>query len=121
MDDANILIDDSILSTIKKMLGLTKDYTAFDVDISIHINSVLSNLTQMGVGPSDGFNITGYKETWTDYISEINNSNFQNIKTYIYQKVRFLFDPPSNGNLLEALKNSITENEYRLYVAFGGH
>lgn len=110
-----------ILETVKKLLGLTKEYTAFDMDIVVHINSVFSTLTQMGVGPEEGFIINGYGETWDDYIQNDNPAKIQQIKTYIYQKVRTYFDPPANSNLLEALNRSIAELEYRLYTEKGGY
>ena len=115
------LNEPGILMTVKKLLGLTEEYTAFDMDIVVHINSVLSNLNQMGVGPEEGFLVTGYEETWDDYITEPNPNKFQQVKTYIYQKVRVLFDPPANSNLLGALNKSLSELEYRLYTEKGGY
>lgn len=114
------LLTDSILETTKKLLGLPKDYTAFDNDITVHINTVLSNLHSIGIGPVNGFFIEGYEQKWSDY--EISNPNTkQQIKTYIYQKVRLMFDPPTNGNVLKALEQNISELEYRLYVSEGGY
>lgn len=106
---------ESILETIKKMLGLSKDYNSFDTDIIVHINTVLSNLTQMGIGPEQGFTITGYNETWSQFVTS-NPLKTQQIKSYIYLKVKTMFDPTANSNVAEAIKNSITELEYRLYV-----
>lgn len=120
-NDTNASLESSILLTIKKLLGSPTDYTAFDVDILTHINSVFSILQQMGIGPEEGFFITGEGEKWDDYISIIDKNKTNSIKTYIYQKVRYVFDPPSNGNLLESLSNSIKELEYRLYTAKGGY
>lgn len=110
--------EESILITIKKLLGVGKEYDAFDTDIITHINTVFSNLTQMGVGPETGFVINSDQEKWSDY--EISDKT-QQIKTYIYTKVKLLFDPPSNGNLLESLNKTANELEYRLYVEQGGH
>jgi len=111
---------DSILETVKKMLGLPKTMESFDMDIIIHINSIFSILTQMGVGPKNGFKITGYNDLWSSYINA-DNLKYEQIKTYMYLKVRSLFDPPSNGNILEAMNRSITELEYRLYTESGGY
>ncbi len=111
----------SILVTIKKLLGMPREYTAFDMDLVVHINSVISILWQMGVGPSDGYMITGYDETWDQYVIDANSKLVMEVKTYIYQKVRLLFDPPSNAALMEALKGSINEFEYRLYTQEGGY
>lgn len=105
----------SILETTKKLLGLTKEYDSFDTDIIIHINTVFSNLTQMGIGPEEGFTITGYSETWDQFITS-NELKTQQVKSYMALKVKSLFDPSANGNVLEAIKNAISEMEYRLYV-----
>jgi hypothetical protein len=105
----------SILETTKKLLGLTKEYDSFDTDIIIHINTVFSNLTQMGIGPEEGFTITGYSETWDQFITS-NELKTQQVKSYMALKVKSLFDPSANGNVSEAIKNAISEMEYRLYV-----
>lgn len=105
---------DSILTSIKKLLGLTEDYTNFDTDIIIHINSVFMNLHQLGVGPSEGFRIEDEYATWDEYITE--EDNLDAVKTYIYLKVKLVFDPPLNGSVMEALKQSIAEYEWRLNV-----
>jgi hypothetical protein len=104
----------SILETTKKLLGLTKEYDSFDTVI-IHINTVFSNLTQMGIGPEEGFTITGYSETWDQFITS-NELKTQQVKSYMALKVKSLFDPSANGNVSEAIKNAISEMEYRLYV-----
>ena len=105
----------SILESVKKVLGLTKEYDSFDTDILMHINTVFSNLTQMGVGPEEGFTIEGYDELWEDYETS-NELKTQQIRSYISLKVRSLFDPPSNGNVAAAMNKSIEEMEYRLFV-----
>lgn len=106
---------DSILESVKKILGLTKEYVSFDSDILIHINTVFSNLTQMGVGPKDGFSITGYDEVWDDY--EMSNPlKTQQVQSYIALKVKSLFDPSANANVAAAMDKAIAEMEYRLYV-----
>lgn len=109
------IVSESILESTKKMLGLTKDYVSFDADIVVNINTVLSNLTQMGIGPEEGFTITGYDETW-DLFTTSNALKTQQIKTYIYLKVKSIFDPSANANITKALENSISELEYRLYL-----
>ena len=106
---------DSILTSIKKLLGITEDYEHFDTDIIMHINSVFSILTQLGVGPADGFSITGAGETWSDYIQD--EKKLEMVKSYIYQKVRLLFDPPTSSALMEAANNAVAELEWRLNVA----
>lgn len=106
---------ESILETIKKMLGLPKDEVSFDTDILVHINMVFSNLTQMGIGPEEGFTITGYDETWSQFITS-DPLKTQQIKSYIYLKVKTVFDPSANSNVAEAFNKTMAELEYRLYV-----
>lgn len=101
----------SILTSIKKLLGITAEYTDFDEDIIMHINSVFMVLKQLGVGPKNGFSITGDTEQWTDFIAA---DNVQLVKSYMYLKVRLMFDPPINAALIESIKNQITEFEWRL-------
>lgn len=106
---------ESILTSIKKLLGISEEYTHFDQDIIMHINSVFMILTQLGVGPSDGFFIEDKTLYWEDYISE--PAELQAVKTYMYMKVRLLFDPPASSAVMEALNRSISEFEWRLNVA----
>lgn len=108
-------MNNSILNDIKKLLGIMESYEHFDVDIIIHINTAFSTLTQLGVGPSDGFSITNKTETWADFIGD-DYLKFQSVKTYIYLKVRMIFDPPSNSSATEAIKSTISELEWRLNI-----
>ena len=105
---------DSILNSIKKLLGLTEDYEQFDPDIIIHINSAFMILNQLGVGPKDGFTIKDASSVWTDFIPE--NSNLELIKSYVYLKVRLLFDPPLSSVVAEAINRQINELEWRINV-----
>lgn len=107
---------ESILTSIKKLLGLDEEYTAFDSDITMHINTVFGILTQLGVGPSEGFFIEDKTAIWDDYISD-DPVQCHMVKTYIHKKVQLLFDPPDRGAVMEALKNAIAELEWRLNVA----
>lgn len=108
---------ESILDTIKKMLGIESDYTHFDIDIITNINTIFLNLQQIGVGPKSGFSITDNTTTWYDYIS---GENLEAVKTYIYLKVRLLFDPPTNAFLVDAMERQIREIEWRLNVQVEG-
>lgn len=107
---------DSILTSVKKLLGIHAEYTDFDVDIIVHINTAFATLNQLGVGPSYGFAIEDESATWDEYITV---TNLTMVKTYIYLKVRLLFDPPTSAALLESLKQSIGEMEFRLLVEGG--
>lgn len=107
---------ESILTSIKKLLGIAEEYEHFDTDITIHINSSLSVLTQLGVGPSEGYIITGAEETWIDFINA-DAKTIEMIKSYIYMKVRLLFDPPTNSFLVESFNRQIQELEWRILVA----
>jgi len=111
----------SILNTIKKLLGLTPEYTLFDVDIITHINTVFSSLNEMGIGPEEGFHIEGEDENWSDFIDGGESNDFQSLKTLIYTKVKIIFDPPQNSNLLTALNKTASEIEWRLYTKKGGY
>ena len=108
---------DSILESVKKMLGLEKEYEAFDPELIIFINMAFSVLTQLGVGPSGGYSITGYDETWGDYIPNDDSlsKQLEMVKTYVYMKVRLAFDPP-NGSVLESFNKQISELEWRINV-----
>lgn len=108
-------ITESVLTSIKKLLGIDAGYTHFDSDLIMHINSVFSILTQMGVGPSDGFSITGDSESWSDFISESPNK-FSFVKSYMYLKVKLLFDPPLSSAVIESINRQISELEWRLFV-----
>lgn len=105
---------ESILTSIKKLLGIAADYEQFDTDIVIHINSAFSTLTQLGVGPSEGFVIQDDTSTWSDFTADDPRLEF--VKTYIYLKVRLVFDPPTTGSVMEAIKQNISEYEWRLMI-----
>lgn len=104
----------SILDSTKKILGIEADYTDFDVDIITHINSVLAILNQLGIGPADGFAIEDATDVWSDFIGSVPLLN--SIKTYVYLRVRLLFDPPTTSYLITALETQYKELEWRLNV-----
>ena len=107
---------ESILTSIKKLLGIAEEYEHFDADIIMHINSVFMTLTQLGVGPSEGFYITDDETVWSDFITDPNK--LQAVKTYMYLKVRLVFDSASLGSAtLSAYERQIQELEWRLNVA----
>lgn len=106
---------DSILTSTKKLLGITEDYEHFDPDIIMHINAVFLILNQMGVGPDTPFSITDKSATWEDFSSDI--SKIEMVKSYMGNKVRQMFDPPQGVAVAESLKNIIAEQEWRLNVA----
>ena len=103
---------DSILTSVKKMLGITAEYTHFDSDIIMHINSVFMILNQMGVGPREGFSISSDVETWDEFTND--NLTIESVKSYMYLKVGLLFDPPTSSNVLEARNRLVSELEWRL-------
>ena len=107
-------MEESILITIKKKLGLDKDYDAFDTDVISNINTSLMILGQLGVGPSKGFRITGADETWTDFIGD--RIDLEGVVDFIYARARIVFDPPSSSAALQALKEEVKELEFRLNV-----
>lgn len=98
------------------MLGIADEDKSFDSDLMTHINSVFSILNQLGVGPSDGFVINGEAETWDEFLVDDKRNQLQMIKSYMYQRVKIIFDPPSTGVLNEALERQIKELEWRIYA-----
>lgn len=106
---------ESILTSIKKLLGISEEYTHFDNDIIMHINTVLMVLNQLGIGPEEGFLIFDKSAMWNDFISS-DNKNLHAIKTYVYLKVKLLFDPPLSSAVMEATNRLISELEWRLNV-----
>jgi len=104
----------SILTSTKKLLGISEAYTHFDLDVITTINSVFSTLNQLGVGPANGFSIVDKTDEWEDYIDDANKLNL--VKSYVYMKVRVIFDPPSTGFVLSAVQEQIKEAEWRLNV-----
>lgn len=109
---------ESILTSIKKMLGITEEYKHFDSDLIMHINSVLSILTQLGIGPPQGFSIADSSATWEDFIPK--NPQIESMKSYVYLKVKLLFDPPSSSSVTESMNRMISELEWRLNVVADG-
>lgn len=103
---------ESILTSIKKLMGIPEDYAHYDADIIMHINSVFMILNQLGVGPSDGFSITDKTSVWSDFISD--NKNLEAVKSYMYMKVRLLFDPPLSSSVMDSMNRIISELEWRL-------
>ena len=108
-------METSILTSIKKLLGVAEDYAEFDEDIITHINGVFLNLTQLGVGPEEGFMIEDDTAVWEDFIN--NSVQLQAVKTYVYLKVKLLFDPPLSSSVTESINRMIAELEWRLNAA----
>lgn len=106
---------ESILTSIKLMLGINEDDASFDAQIIMHINSVFTVLNQLGLGPSDGFAIDDETTQWVDYLSDPVRINA--LKSYMYMKVRLLFDPPTSSAVLESTNRLIDEFEWRLNIA----
>lgn len=105
---------ESILKSIKKLLGIDETETAFDMDILIHINSAFASLNQMGVGSSKTFTVYTDDDTWNEFTE--NDEDLNNVKTYVYLKVRLVFDPPTSSTVLASMENQIKELEWRLNV-----
>ena len=102
----------SILTSIKKLLGPTDTYTPFDADIIMHINTVFMTLHQLGVGPSAGFKIADETALWSSYLSD--SILLEAVKSYVYMKVKLMFDPPSSSFVIESYKALCSELEWRL-------
>lgn len=106
---------DSILDSVKKMLGITSEYEQFDKDIIMHINSVFTILNQLGVGPEGGFAIADKSNKWTDFIGT--GKTLEAIKSYVYLKVKLIFDPPLSSTALESYSKLISELEWRILLS----
>lgn len=106
---------DSILTSIKKLLGIAEDYKEFDTDIIIHINTAFSKLNQLGVGPEEGFSIKDKTSVWTEFLADA--KNLESVKTYVYLIVRLVFDPPQSSAVMTSMENMINQLEWRLNVA----
>ena len=106
---------DSILTSIKKLLGITEEYTHFDADLIMHINSTFMILKQLGVGPPNGFRISNSSSEWSDFIP-IDDKRFESVKSYVYMKVRLLFDPPASSIAMDSMNRLLSEFEWRLNV-----
>ena len=107
-------VEESILGTIKKMLGITYDYEQFDVDIIIHINSAFATLAQIGSELKEGYTIADKYNVWSEYTEDVKILDM--IKTYIYLKTRLIFDPPASSMVDEAIKSTIKELEFRIQL-----
>lgn len=105
-------MDESILRTTKKLLGLDNNYAAFDEDVIQAINSALFSLMQMGIGPAEGFSIRNDVAIWEDFLEDA--SDLEGVKQYVYLKARYVVDPPSTAYLLDAIQSQTRELEWRL-------
>ena len=109
-------MEESILKTIKQLIGCPDDFEQFDLDLTIHINSAFAALTQLGVGPKEGYRITGPDNVWSEFEEDTQKSSL--IKDYVYIKTRLLFDPPTSSALMDSLKEQLKEMEWRLHIMY---
>lgn len=107
-------MSDSILVSIKKLLGITEEYDYFDADVIMHINMAFMVLYQLGVGPKTPFTIEDASATWSDFMGD--STDLAGVKTYVFLKVKLVFDPPQSSAAMEAIKQNIAELEWRLNV-----
>lgn len=105
---------ESILTSIKKLLGIIEECEDFDPDIIMHINSVFPTLAQIGIGPSEGFRIEDKSTTWDEFIPD--DPNYESVKSYMHLRVKLLFDPPLSSVVIESMNRMISEFEWRLNV-----
>lgn len=110
-------IDESILSSVKKVLGIPSEYEHFDQDILLHINTVMAILYQLGVGPEQGLIVEDDTTKWSDLFGEdVDTNKFAYVKTYVYLRVRLLFDPPTSSGAIDAMERQMRELEWRITV-----
>lgn len=115
MEEVNNIMEESILKSTKKLLGIAEEHTHFDSDIIMYINTVFGILTQMGVGPKNGFVIHDDTATWDKYTDD--QRYLEAVRTYMYHKVKLMFDPPLNSTVMECTNRIITELETRLFYS----
>lgn len=108
-------METSILISTKKVLGIAPDYTVFDEDVLMHINSALSTLTQLGVGPTTGYTVEDEDDEWSDFVDE-DDHQYNAVKSYVYLRTQMIFDPPATSYLIAARERQIQELEWRLNV-----
>lgn len=106
----------SILNDIKKLLGIDKDDTSFDTDVIILINSSILSLSQMGIGPPNGFIVTTKDDIWDNWLGA-STINLEGVKTYLYLKIKLIFDPPTNSTVIDAFNKNLSELEFRMMLA----
>lgn len=111
------VFDESILTSVKKVLGIPEYYEHFDQDILLHLNSVMSILHQLGVGPENGFVVEDDSTTWSDlFDGDIDTNKMMYVKSYVCLRVRLLFDPPSSSGAIDAMERQMRELEWRITV-----
>lgn len=115
VNDTPVFNPESILDSVKKDLGITVEYTHFDPDVIFGINSALSILSQLGVGPSGGFSITDRTSTWSEFLED--DPRLEMVKSYVAKKTKQFFDPPQTGPLASALDQVLKELEWRINIA----
>ena len=106
--------NDSILASVKKMLGLDEDYTPFDMEIMMDINGAIMKLGQLGVGPKTGYTVTDYTQTWVDFLGD--DKLLSAVPQYIYMQVKMVFDPPTNSHVMTSMQQQVEELGWRLNV-----
>ena len=107
---------ESILDTIKQLLGIPTDDDSFDTDVKVNINAAIFTLSQIGIGPSNGYIVTSNTQMWNDYIGS-SLINLEGVKNYIYLKTKLIFDPPTNSTTIQAINESLKELEWRMQLA----
>lgn len=111
------VFDESILTSVKKVLGIPEYYEHFDQDILLHLNSVMSILNQLGVGPENGFVVEDDSTTWSDlFDGDIDTNKMMYVKSYVCLRVRLLFDPPASSGAIDAMERQMRELEWRITV-----
>ena len=122
MDGDQVKVEDSILLSIKKLLGMDPiEFTQYDTDLIIHINTFIEFLNQLGVDIPEGFKINDENALWSDYLNKPEYKDIKDsIKNYIYLRVRLVFDPSTNSSLLNSINDTIKELEWRIrtYIEF---
>ena len=107
---------ESILTTVKNLLGIDEEDVSFDTDVIVSINTAIPSLSQMGIGPPNGFIVISADNTWSEYIGD-SLVNLEGVKTYLYLKTKLIFDPPTNSTVIQSIENNLKELEWRMMLA----
>ena len=111
---SNNIGSESILDSIKKLIGIEDTETYFDSDIVTGVNSAFSSLNQIGIGLDDGFSISDNTKVWNNYLTDVRTLEL--VKSYVHLKTKLLFDPPSSSSIVDIINKEISEFEWRLNV-----
>lgn len=106
------MVENSILTSIKGMHGISEIDESFDMELTMHINGALMIMTQLGVGPDGGFSITSKEQEWGEFLE--GRKDLDLVFNDVYLRTKLIFDPPANSFLVTAMERQIKEYDWRI-------